>query len=361
MQNIRKQFPVLQQGIYADTAASGLLYDDLLEWRQEHDLDFLIGGSGMKFKSFELVGQTRYTIGDFFNTEGENVSLLPNFSIGLNLLLEGLNPMAQVLLLEGDYPSVNWPFENRGFPITYVPMGAEMEAEIHQLIDDKPISVLALSLVQWINGLMIAPEFLKKLKEQYPELLIIVDGTQYCGAFNLNFDNSGIDVLGASGYKWLLGGYGNGFFIFSKFAKSQFRLQTLGFNSVSGRIDKRDEIRFTRQLEPGHLDSFNFGSLKFSLEWMSQIGMKNIEAQNKLLLGRAKEAFSENGLLEAYISRREHHGTIFSISKTAQLLSKLTDESIIFSERGGRIRLSFHFYNTEEEVNRIIEIVKSSI
>ncbi len=42
MQNLRKKFPVLKQCIYANTPATGLLYEDLLEWRQEHDLDYLI-------------------------------------------------------------------------------------------------------------------------------------------------------------------------------------------------------------------------------------------------------------------------------------------------------------------------------
>ena len=44
MEKLRKQFPLLSQSIYANTAASGLMYDDLLAWRQEHDLDYLIGG-----------------------------------------------------------------------------------------------------------------------------------------------------------------------------------------------------------------------------------------------------------------------------------------------------------------------------
>ncbi len=48
MEQIRKQFPVLNHSIYANTAASGLLYEDLLEWRQGHDLDYLIDCSEMK-------------------------------------------------------------------------------------------------------------------------------------------------------------------------------------------------------------------------------------------------------------------------------------------------------------------------
>ena len=53
MEKIRKLFPVLSQNIYTDTATAGLLSEDLMEWRQEHDIDYLIGGSKMKIKAMQ--------------------------------------------------------------------------------------------------------------------------------------------------------------------------------------------------------------------------------------------------------------------------------------------------------------------
>ena len=68
MEKIRKEFPVLRKGIYANTAVYGLLYESLLDWRQEHDLDFLIYGSDMRKKTLNVISDTRTTIGDFFNS-----------------------------------------------------------------------------------------------------------------------------------------------------------------------------------------------------------------------------------------------------------------------------------------------------
>ena len=45
-------------------------------------------------------------------------------------------------------------------------------------------------------------------------MLIIADATQFCGTAPFNFNESAIDILGGSGYKWLLGGYGNGYILF---------------------------------------------------------------------------------------------------------------------------------------------------
>ena len=93
----------------------------------DHDLDFLIGGSTMKFESFDLVDKTHQSLANFFNVLQEDIALVPNFSLGLNLILEGLHKDSRILLLEADYPSVNWPFESRGYPISYVPADANLE------------------------------------------------------------------------------------------------------------------------------------------------------------------------------------------------------------------------------------------
>ncbi|MCE2614143.1 aminotransferase class V-fold PLP-dependent enzyme [Flavobacteriaceae bacterium D16] len=351
----------MNQGIYADTAASGLLYEDLLEWRQGHDLDFLIGGSTMKFESFDLVDKTHQSLANFFNVLQEDIALVPNFSLGLNLILEGLHKDSRILLLEEDYPSVNWPFESRGYPISYVPADANLEDHIWKMLASESVSVFAFSLVQWVDGFRMDLDFLKELKLKYPELILIADGTQFCGAFDFDFAESGIDVLGASGYKWLLAGYGNGFYLFNPELKNRMSLPSIGFNATGGRPDKKAQIPFSRRLEPGHLDSFNFGSLKFSLEWLSKVGMKNITTHNEQLINKAWTTLTDMGVLEPRLKARKEHGPIFSIDPKRGLAASLSEAGVIFSERGGRIRLSFHFYNTEKEVEQVMELIKRQL
>lgn len=360
MEKIRKEFPILSQYIYANTAASGILYDSLLDWRQEHDLDFLIGGSVMKMKHLALITETRRTVGSFFGCRTENVALVPNFSLGLNTLLEGLEKTHKVLLLENDYPSVNWPFESRGFSISFLKIEADLELQISEKVKKEKITVLALSLVQWLNGVKIDLDFLRNLKREHPELLIIADGTQYCGTESFVFEESGIDVLGASSYKWLLGGYGNGFFLFKDGLEAKFAVKATGFNAANGNVLGKDNIRISKLLEPGHLDTFNFGSLKFSLDFFSKIGMDKITEQNKLLSVKAKKSLEDLDLLDKTVVSRKSHGNIFNIKGGEALYQHLTSNNVICSQRGGGIRLSFHFYNTEKEVDSIVRILKST-
>ena len=361
MDKVRKEFPVTRKSIYANTAVYGPLYDSLIDWRQEHDLDFLLQGSEMREKSLRILSDTRQTVGQFFNCKKENVALVNNFSTGINVLLEGLAPKKKVLLLENDYPSVNWSFENRDFDITVIKLSSAVEEEIEAVIASKNIEVFALSIVQWLNGFFIDLGFIKKLKATYPNLIIIADGTQFCGSRTFDFSASGIDVLGASAYKWLLAGYGNGFMLFSDQVQEVFSLSTIGFNAANGDFDKKDAIRFAKKFEPGHLSCLNFGSLKFSMDYMQRIGMNKITEHNTLLSEKAKREFTALGLLEDSIVSRKNHSTIFNIKAKDKVFAKLLDNDVLCAQRGDGIRLSFHFYNTEKEIDAIVGILKTAL
>ena len=361
MDQYHKLFPALKTCIYADTAAAGLMYDELLQWRQDQDLDLLLQASAMWPSKISILKDTRSAIKRFFKVRDADVALVPNFSIGLNLLLEDQDTSQKVLLIEDDYPSVNWPFENRGFPITYVKPDSQMEEHIAEEVQSQNISILALSLVQWLNGVKIDMNFLKQLKQAHPDLLIIADGTQHCGAFSVDMADSGIDVLGASGYKWLLGGYGNGFILVKNRSFGRFQHRSVGFNSAGGILDNRDQVSFCKRLEPGHLDSLSFGSLCRSLELLEQIGMDKIEVKNKRLSQYAISAFRQLGILEENILQRSEHGCIFRLVADRSLFEHLLANNVRCSWRSDAIRMSFHFYNTEKEIDRIVEIIKMAV
>ena len=360
MENTKRHFPVCSQYIYVNTASAGLLNDKLMDWRQEHDLDYLIGGSNMKTKArFELIPKVRKTVAKFFGAKTENTALVPNFSLGLNMLLEGMEAEHSILLVQNDYPSVNWPFEYRKFNIEYAVLDENLENNILEKIKTDGISVLALSLVQWVNGIRIDLNFLKTLKRDFPELIIIADGTQFCGTTDFNFEDSGIDVLGASGYKWLLGGYGNGFFLFKDGMKNKFVLRTIGFNGADTDAKGRDDVRFAMHFEPGHLDTINFGSLAFSLDYLTSLGKGTIEKHLESLSEKAKREFTALELLEDAVVERTSHSTIFNIRGGDKIFQKLTENNVVCSQRGSGIRLSFHFYNTEKDIDAIVQLLKN--
>lgn len=358
MKNLRKEFPALERFLYLNTAASGLLSETLLDFRQNHDLDFLIGGSEFRLEEKKLLTETRETLALFFNADPQLVALVPSFSIGFNFLLNGIPETAKILLLHNDYPSINLAVENRNFDLCYATIDENLEENVLHAINENQPEIFIFSLVQYLNGIKINLEFLKDLKQRFPKLILIADGTQYCGTEIFDFKNSGLDVLGASAYKWLNAGYGNAFFLFSGNASGKFSPETIGYGSNMGKY-KSDDGNFIGKFEPGHLDTFNFGSLKTALELQLKIGQEEIQKQIEQLSKKAKNEFERLDLLEECVVKREKHSSIFNIRGDEKLLHYLRGKEIICSPRGNGIRISFHYFNTEKEVDFLMNILRS--
>ena len=356
MKNFAKLFPILKQYTYLNTAASGLLSLPVMEWRQEHDLDFLIQGSILKENQAKLLTGVREKVGKLFSCKPNRVALVPNFSYGFNTLLEGIATHKKVLLLEGDYPSVNWPFESRDFEVSYIKITATIEEEIATAFAKAQPDIFAFSMVQWLSGLKINHEFLKELKSKYPDTLFFADATQYIGTEVFDFDNSAFDVIGGSTYKWMNAGYGNALFLFKESVTDRVALQTTGFNSIQGKY-KPQEGSFLGRFEPGHQDTLNYGSLGMAIDVIRQLGMKTIDQKVKAINQKAKEAFAEKGLISQEIIHRVDHGSFYNIKGDESLVAKLREEGILTIARGEGVRVGFHYFNTEEDLNKLLALV----
>ncbi len=357
MKKLRKPFPVLQQYTYLNTAASGLLSEKVLEFRQDHDLDFLISGSILKDKQGEILTGVREAVGAFFKCAPNRVALVPNFSYGFNTLLEGLDKSKKVLLLDGDYPSITWAVSSRSFEICYAEIDENLEQNIEASLEKDRPDVFAFSIVQYISGIKLSIDFLKKLKQKFPEILFVADGTQYCGTEIFDFDDSGLDVLICSNYKWLNAGYGNAFILFNESVQGKIAPRAVGFNSLQGKY-KAHEGNFIGKFEPGHQDTLNFGSLKTALELLKDVGMDLVQERIATLSKRAMQELTTMGLLQEIVVKREQHSSIFNIKGDAKLFDFLKSENIICSQRGDGIRVAFHYFNTEVELEYLLKTLR---
>ena len=357
MTELRKEYPVLDHYTYLNTASCGLISKSLVNWRQQHDLNLLNGGSVFRDLHKPHIESIRASVARFFRTSENEVALIPNFSFGFNTLLDGLAPNLKVLLLKTDYPSINWAVENRDFEVCYAEIDANLEENIEAAILEHQPDVFAFSLVQYISGIKINLEFIKRLKAYHQNLFLVADGTQFLGTSNFDFSESGLDALGASTYKWMLAGYGNGILMIKEEAQKKLFPKTIGFNSADAIFSGRDEIIFIKRFEPGHQDTLNYGSLQKSIEMLEKIGMDVIEEKVRFISSEAKKRFMELDLLDDAVVRREEHSTIFNIKSESGLFQKLKDNNIICSKRGKGIRVSFHYYNTVEDLDKLLSVI----
>ena len=360
MKDFTDQFPITSEYIYLNTASCGLLSKSLVDWRHKHDLQLMKGGSMFRDLHKPHIRSIRKSVGDFFSTSESNVALVPNFSFGLNSVLDGIPTKQKVLLLKGDYPSIAWPVERRGFEICYAEINENLERNIAAAVEEHQPDVFAFSVVQYISGVLIDLEFLKELKAKFPNLLLIADGTQFLGTQNFNFEANAIDVIGSSNYKWMLSGYGNAIFMIKKGVQDVLTPKTIGFNSADASFSKKNDIEFVGFLEPGHQDTLNYGSLGKSIQFFNELGKNAIQNHLNGLKIKAKAAFESLGLLDVMVVNRKEHSTIFNLKGDAVLFQKLKEHGIICSLRGKGIRVSFHLYNTELDLQKLIQVLKSN-
>ncbi|MBW2962144.1 aminotransferase class V-fold PLP-dependent enzyme [Mesonia aestuariivivens] len=357
MKNLRNEFPIIGQYTYLNTAATGLLSETVFDYRQDQNLDMLTQASMFRDQKSNLYAEVREALAHFYKAEANKVALVPSFSFGFNSLLEGLPKDAKILLLKGDYPSINLPIEARNFDISYAEIDENLEMNISAAVKEHQPDVFMFSVVQYVSGIKIDLDFIKELKKNNPKLLIVGDGTQFFGSEVFNFENSGFDILGASAYKWLNAGFGNAFFLFKEEVVERVYPKAIGFGSNIGKY-KQEENTLIGKFEPGHLDTSNLGSIKAALKLQSDIGVEAIEQQVNKLKILAKAEFEKLKLLEEKVVKRKAHSSIFNIKGNAELFNFLNNNAVICSQRGNGIRVSFHYYNTEEDLEKLLSLLQ---
>lgn len=354
--NFHSLFPILDKYTYLNTAYSGLLSVDIARWRTNHDKEFVAGASEFREKSALLIDELRNNISDLFGSKIKNTFLVPNFSFGFNTLLNGLDKTHRFLLLQEDYPSIVNPVTRMGFEHRDVAIDENMEANILDTIKNFKPTIFAFSMVQYISGYRMDESFLQKIKAENPAMLLIADGTQFTGTTNFNFSTSNLDALIGSGYKWLLGGYGNGCVFLSDQIKDVLYKNTN--DPTSPPSNRANENYLPSFFEPGHLDSLNFGTLHQSINYLRSLGLEFIEKANQELCDTARKLFHEKGLIPDWMYERRLQSTIISLPLDTVVTDKIMDAKILGAKRGQGFRISFHFYNTQEDLDHLLKVME---
>lgn len=353
---MKQSFPILEKYTYLNTANSGILSESLAEWRVKHDEAFMADGSIFRMENLALIANLKNNIATLFGSKPENTYLVQNFSIGFNTLLNGLDRTHRFLLLADEYPSVSYPIMSMGFDYHHVAIDEKLEGNIINAIEKFKPTIMAFSMVQYISGLRMDEDFINKIKTAYPDLLLVGDGTQFLGTTAFNFKKSGLDALIGSGYKWLLAGYGNGYVMLSDQMKDIIYIKNKAVSLPSMPfLNEKDPLSI--YFEPGHLDTLNFGSLNESLNELGTVGFDAIEKNTQALSNQARLALNSRGLVPDWMLDRKYQSAIMSMPLDQEMVDKLVSAKIICSARGAGTRISFHYYNTDEDLNRLLEVL----
>jgi len=338
---MRDHFPLLNQTLYFNTAYVGLPSRDFMSFRSTFDHCYLEEGDHFKIKGYERLAEQREIVASFIGSQGTHTFLTPNFSIGLRFFLDFLPSHTRFLTLKEDYPSLENAIRERGFALSSLPISIDVEDQIEAALAETTYEVLALSMVQYTSGIMIDAEALHRIKKRFPDLLIIADGTQCIGAEPFDFATAPFDLVAASGYKWLLAGFGNGFV-------------TVGqrfLDYVDRSIESVEAKVYT-----GHFDFLGAASLAYAVTQLQAWNYPSLLLEKNKVAHALRQGLAARGLLSPEVTQRKNHAAIYNIPGSEAFQQRVLHAGIRCSYRGEGIRLSVHFYNTEEDCQRFFTV-----
>jgi len=368
----REEFPFTNKITFLNHASFGPLperswnvtqeYYQYLRLEKTEDIDRV---------SFQKLDEIRAIIGKMINAKSSEIAFVTNTSYGLNVAAWGLDlkPGDKILLSDVEFPANVYPWTNlkqKGVNIIFIPTRNRC-FDIDNFVKaiDRKTKVLSLSFVQFFNGFKNDLKTIGEICEE-KDIFFVVDGIQGVGASDLDVKECKIDLLSCGGQKWLLSSLGTGFFYLSSQAKRKIKTTFFSWLGVDWKLKFTDLLRYDLPPFPS-VRKFEMGTYPYSLIWtmhsslklLSEIGVKNIESHNLILLDLLIEHLRKKDYHITSSLEIQHRSSILSFSgrKTKSLFEKLLANKILVSYREGSIRVSPHFYNTEGEVGRLIELL----
>jgi selenocysteine lyase/cysteine desulfurase len=229
-------------------------------------------------------------------------------------------------------------------------------------IDHPRTRMVALSHVQYASGQrMDIARIGRRCRER--GVLFCVDAIQSVGVLPVDVDGMSIDFLSADGHKWMLGPEGAGIFYIRKALLESVRPLSIGWMNVINAQDYGN-YDFTlrpdaRRYECGSWNIPGFLALGESLKLLETIGIDAVFARVRALGDRLIAGLRQKGW--RVVSPRSDTATSGSVAFDSsrfvmqQVYSELREQRIEVGLREGRLRASPHFYNTEQQIDRLID------
>ena len=372
----RSGMPVSEKWAYFDHAAVApiprIAMEKMSLWAEQAAMDGDICWPVWHRQHEDLRDLTAQVI----NAKPQEIALIPNTTFGINLVAGGLpwRPGDNVVLPEHEFPSNLYPWmqlESQGVELRLVPLDGKRVCPMRMAeACDHRTRVVSASWVGYASGYRLDPVEISKVAHDCGALFFL-DAIQGLGVFPLDVQEAGIDFLAADGHKWLLGPEGAGVFYVRHELLELLKPMNVGWNSVKqgndfSRVDLQLRESASRY-EGGTQNMAGFIGLGASLQWLSDFGLTSDHSPIADQVLRVSDDLC-NALLESGAELHSERGKDVSTGivsfdyhqKTdANDLQKLLDQGVILSCRGGKMRAATHCYNNGNDIDRLIESLKT--
>ena len=292
----------------------------------------------------ESVRRGRAAYADLVGVAVDSVTMGGSVSALLGLVAAAVPDGARVATLSGEFTSTTFPFAGqagRGVTVT------ELSAD-ELIADAANYDVVTASLVQSATGAMLDVEGLRAAVAG-TETLTVLDVTQAVGWKVL--DLGWVDVTAAAVYKWLLAPRGTAWMSLSEKASARMTPHLANWyaceqpwSSIYG-LPLRlatDARRF--DTSPAWFGVFGAG---LTMPWLASLNRHDVEAHCLALATRLRAEFELPRVESAIVS--------LPFADAAGAAERLTAAGIRASVRAGAVRVAFHLYNTEDDLQLLVD------
>jgi selenocysteine lyase/cysteine desulfurase len=370
----RHEFPVAQRQAFFGHAGDCPLPRRVAEAISNYAIQCTTGDQET-FVFPMILTKGRKLAADLLRCQPDEIAFVGPTSLALSFIASGLKFRRgqNILIYFDDYPSNVYPWmalAEEGVEVRLMNtrgLGFIRDIDVMGQVDENT-KLVALASCHFISGFRINISGIGKfLRER--NILFCVDAIQTLGAFPLSVEY--VDFLAADAHKWLLGPCGAGLMYVRKSAQQFLNPPIYGWHNVrSPNYVAQEQIVFrsnAQKYEAGTHNLLGAVGLVAAMELILEVGVENIAGELLRHRGILVPGLLEKGwqVVHSNAANEASSGITSFYRSGADLVSlhqKLLDAGIYTSLRTDRagqnyIRVSPHFYNTQQEIERLLELV----
>jgi selenocysteine lyase/cysteine desulfurase len=327
--------------VYLNTASFGLPPDPTWEALQTAQGDWRAGRVSWEHWT-AVTERARAEFATLVRVRPERIAVGANVSGLVSQVAVAIPDGARVIAPEPEFTSLLFPFlaqQGRGVTVDLVPLERVAEAV------DASVDVVAVSAVQSSSGELAALDDIAAAARHHGALTV-VDATHAIGWLPL--DASRFDALACAAYKWLLSPRGTAFMVLDDALAERLTPHQAGWFAAADPLKDQfgPPLRLaetTRRFDTSPA-WFSWVGTEPSLRVINDIGVETIHAHDLALANRFRAGLGLPDGDSAIVSADIPDAT-----------DRLARAGIMAAARAGRLRASFHLYNTEDDVDAALD------